>query len=173
MTDWDPVELMTPCCLEDGQSYLPIHYSADCKYIRPFLSVLDAGIRHYPTKLGFAFTEGTDEYEDFCKIPYHQACKKFGEEVVKREVLDRIMNCPEANTERFLLTVAADETICLDALYILLRREPAAMQRLLLEGISNNAHQLLLESNGKRKHDVVESNDRSSSGKRNSKQSNK
>jgi len=131
LSDWDPVALMTPCYA--NASHLPIHYSTDSQEIRLFLLVLDAGMRHYPTKLGFAFTEGKpeDSTNSYRSIPYHDACEQFGEEVVKREVLDRIMNCPKTNTEQFLLSAAVDEAINLDGLYILVRREPAALQRLL------------------------------------------
>ena len=170
LSDWDPVALMTPCF--DTNSYLPIHYSTDCQDIQSFLLALDAGMRHNPTKLGFAFTEGKDEDVDTREIPYHKACNKFGEEKVRREVLDRIMKCPETNTDRFLLSAAVDEAINLDGLYILVRREPAALQRLLQGRNNKNPNQLLLESSGKRTQQETEGDDRSSSNKRSKQNSN-
>ena len=91
---------------------------------------------------------------------------------MKREVLDRIINCPETNTDRFLLLAAADEAIDLDGLYILVRREPAALLRLLGGGGDNsNTHDPATTKslndtqsfgNGKRNHEI-DTKDRSSS----------
>ena len=82
-------------------------------------------------KLGFDFTERHDTNSQHPDITYQMHCNKYGKELIAGDVLDRIKTCPDIITESFLLSAAVDEAINLDGSYILLRREPAALLRLL------------------------------------------
>jgi len=110
--------------------------------LEEFNSILKAGLQYFPKKFGYVFCEGThneqgDETKVFSGSPFQLACMVFGQEKVLNEVVNRIAEycsttatCTRTttNTEMSLLIMSAvtDESIHLDGLYILLRRDPTA-----------------------------------------------
>ena len=109
---------------------LPIHHAANCgKDISIFRTVFEAGMQHYPTKIGFLFHK--DEHG---RTSYQVACKKYGNEQVE-EILDGVaLNTTTTATTtkeqhdivvKSLMFAATEEIVHLDGLYILLRREPS------------------------------------------------
>jgi hypothetical protein len=121
---------------------LPMHWSWARKDLEEFNSILKAGLQYFPKKFGYVFCEGThneqgDETKVFSGSPFQLACMVFGQEKVLNEVVNRIAEycsttatCTRTttNTEMSLLIMSAvtDESIHLDGLYILLRRDPTA-----------------------------------------------
>jgi len=111
---------------------LPIHHAANCgKDISIFRTVFEAGMQHYPTKIGFLFHK--DEHG---RTSYQVACKKYGNEQVE-EILDGVaLNTTTTATTtkeqhdivvKSLMFAATEEIVHLDGLYILLRREPSVL----------------------------------------------
>ena len=136
LSDWDPTILArpvgsTPCGNNNNSNNnsnnrkhprLPIHWSigfSSTSDIRAFSVVFEAGMKHYPEKLGFVFTKQQqqqgDPYNQNSRnkqnhkhgqhghagagakrivvqydAPFVEACEKYGAERVKTEVLNRI-----------------------------------------------------------------------------------
>ena len=143
LVEWDPIPLAMPCNPENG-TWLPIHFSTEEEFIdEQFIPVLEAGMKYFPEKLGFVFCEGTqtlegedsgDEPDVVSGTPFQLACERFGREKVAELVEDCIDGCFAAatiRTESLLLSIAADDSFHLDGLYTLLRKDPAAVSRLL------------------------------------------
>ena len=106
-------------------------------------------MKHFPEKLGFVFAEGTQTFEGEegedeveSRTPFQLACEEFNKEEITKIVLEFVDGClavADIRTESsFLLEVAADESIHLDGLYILLRKDPAALLRLLQKTETGN-----------------------------------
>ena len=128
--DWDPMALTIPCEPEHG-NMLPIHWTAREDF-QIFNFVIKAGLRYFPEKLGFVFCEGTQRLGEtkWTGTPFRSACNKHGQEKVMNEVLDCIANCCAASTSpstmesSLLMTAVTDESIHLEGLYTLLRKDP-------------------------------------------------
>ena len=112
---------------------LPIHHAANWgKDISVFRTVFEAGMQHFPTKIGFLFHK--DEHG---RTSYQIACKKYGNEQVEK-ILDGVaLNTTTTATTtkeqhdivvKSLMFAATEEIVHLDGLYILLRREPSVLQ---------------------------------------------
>ena len=132
LSDWDPATLMTPYDTEIGNC-LPINFTANGIGVRGFQVLSEAGMCHFPTKLGFIFLKGQGMDGEDYKTPYQSACTKYGKEEVTKEILDRISEYFPAtgnSAESILLPMAADEAIDLDGLYLFLRKDPAILSRL-------------------------------------------
>jgi len=115
---------------------LPIHHAANWgKDISVFRTVFEAGMQHFPTKIGFLFHK--DEHG---RTSYQIACKKYGNEQVEK-ILDGVaLNTTTTNTTttattkerhdtvlKTLVFAATEERVHLDGVYILLRREPSVL----------------------------------------------
>ena len=134
-----PVTLSLPCRPKSG-NMVPIHWSTAKEGIGAFNLVLKMGMQHYPEKFGFVFSEGTVQYNDgkfHHWTPFQQACYNYGQENVINEVINRIteystsaftsISTSANNVETSLLMSAiTNETIHIDGLYILLRRDPVS-----------------------------------------------
>jgi hypothetical protein len=135
LVDWDPISLTKERNNQiDGK--LPLHLSIQYNYnfnsntrthsTRGFRSVLDAGIRHFPTKVGFLFHKDIKD-----RTPFQMACKIYGKEVVMQIVDDvvttAITNSSSSTFMETLITAAIDETIHLDCIFFLLRKEPSVL----------------------------------------------
>ena len=149
LSDLNPTTLMTSCCPEI-ENWLPIMYIALHCNFRGFQVVLEAGMRHYAPKLGFVFYKIRDENGDESLgeeglgiTAYRLACARYGTEKVTNEVLDRISQYYPATTTTSvgscLLSLATDDEINLDGLYLFLRREPAALAQLLQTRHNSNS----------------------------------
>ena len=169
LSDWNPAVLATistskaaALALVGDENYYPqqqeqqyrlaIHFSIWYTDIRAFLIIFEAGMRHYPFKLGFVFArkgnvkcddDGADdehEHEHENETPlldiYQEACKKYGKNRVTSEVLERVLVFLNSNDttrrrrrERILLSLAADERMHLNGLYLVLRNDPTVVLR--------------------------------------------
>ena len=150
--DWDPMTLSIPCEPDNG-NFLPIHWSSDEESsLQEFCTVLQAGIKYYPEKLGFVFCEGihqprmNDDTMIVRGTPFQRACTNFGQENVMNEIMNHIAEyrsitatstitaATTATTATtvttkdlsLLLSAVTDETIHVDCLYILMRNDPTA-----------------------------------------------
>ncbi|OEU10859.1 hypothetical protein FRACYDRAFT_246732 [Fragilariopsis cylindrus CCMP1102] len=132
--DWDPMTLTIPCEPEHG-NMLPIHWTVfPFRDFQIFKIVIQAGLRYFPEKLGFVFCEGTQRNRDnrkkFTKTPFRFACHRHGQEKVMNEVLDCIANycaasaSPSTMESSLLMSAVTDESIHLEGLYTLLRKDP-------------------------------------------------
>jgi hypothetical protein len=96
-------------------------------------------VRYFPEKLGYVFCEGTErDRADKTKIiangtAFKLACNIFGQEVVTNEVTNCMMiycvaatTSPSTMKSSLLMLTVTDESIHLDGLYILLRKDPIA-----------------------------------------------
>ena len=117
--DWDPISLSMPCQPEDRKGFLPIHWSISRNDdMWQFNLVLEAGLKYFPEKVGFIFSECTQQKKenDVVTISSFQlACNKYGQEKVTNEVVDRL-----------LVSAVIDESTQLDDLYVLLHNDPTA-----------------------------------------------
>ena len=140
LADWDPDSLMSLSRPDmNEQSWLPIHISSDRKDIRAFKVTFEAGMKHFPEKLGFVFKKLRDTHgRTISTTPYESACLHHGREDVTNEILDHISECPATSTGSLLLSLAADKAIDLDGLFLFLRHEPAVLRRVLQTGHNNN-----------------------------------
>jgi hypothetical protein len=133
--------LSMPCKPERG-NFLPIHWSTVKRNydIYQFRSVLNAGLQYFPEKLGFVFSECTQQFSERLAsgTPFQRACMYSGQERVMKEVVDCIAEyCLFSSTSSsttnttctetsLLMSAVTDESIHLDRLYILMRRDPTA-----------------------------------------------
>ncbi len=98
---------------------------------REFRVLFELGMLHYPSELGFAFTNYPRQLESlFAKLgdPYNEfwvACQKFGPEKVSILVYETIMKylgtIPSSKLQAFVVVVAANDTISKDGLLCLIR----------------------------------------------------
>jgi hypothetical protein len=140
--DWDPMILTIPCKPEHG-NMLPIHWTA-LRDFRIFKLPLEAGMRYFPEKLGFVFFEGTQRVHDDGTEPFKLACYEHGQEQVMNEFFDCVAKCcaasasPSTMESSLLMSAVTDESIHLEGLYTLLRKDPSAallrLQQQLLQG---------------------------------------
>jgi len=128
----DPNALMTPCLPMIGD-HLPIHYSVyrDDDSMEAFQINLRIGMDYFPDKLGFVFHIVND------KTPYEMACKKHGRQrvtdYIEKKVLaqrfhpktsswnDRSRTIIEKSIGSVILSLATDDDIRLDAVFLFLR----------------------------------------------------
>ena len=101
---------------------------------REFRVLFELGMLHYPSKLGFAFTNYPRQLESFFAKnanlgdPYNEfsvACHKFGPEKVSKVVYETIMKylgtIPSSKLQAFVVTVVANDTISKDGVLCLVR----------------------------------------------------
>ncbi|OEU23277.1 hypothetical protein FRACYDRAFT_267493 [Fragilariopsis cylindrus CCMP1102] len=136
LVEWDPSALLQP----NSNGYLPIHFAAVS--IRKLQLVFEYGIRYYPKKTGICllFKKVDDDV-----TPFQEACERYGCDRVRNAVKDTLRDCQRRRSEEdnsnstsgpyniadALITAAIDETIHLDCVYFLLRREPDILHKLL------------------------------------------
>ena len=128
MVEWDPNALTQT----DECGDLPLHdavFFIDSSIRRIYQFVFDAGVEYFPKKKGIHLFFRKDRNDD---TPFQGACKKFGYKEVMysiEETLVRYSDTP-INTAEALLSAAIDESIHLDCVYFLLRRQPDILQKL-------------------------------------------
>mmetsp|Transcript_23110 Transcript_23110/g.54634 ORF Transcript_23110/g.54634 Transcript_23110/m.54634 type:complete len:519 (+) Transcript_23110:250-1806(+) len=101
---------------------LPLHRSVMNfpNIIDAFRTVLESGINHFPSKLGFLFhMDGNDQ------TPFQYACLFYGKEIVAQHVkeifadanysVDQMLEC--------LVALSVDESVHVEAVYLVLRGE--------------------------------------------------
>ena len=136
LVEWDPSALLQP----NSNGYLPIHFAAVS--IRKLQLVFEYGIRYYPKKTGICllFKKVDDDV-----TPFQEACERHGCDRARNAIKDTLRDCQRRRSEEdnsnstsrpyhiadALITAAIDETIHLDCVYFLLRREPDILHKLL------------------------------------------
>jgi hypothetical protein len=87
-------------------------------------------MRYFPKKKGISllFQKDIDN-----ETPFQDACEQFGHEQVMMVITDTLNNpdTPPVNSADALLSAAIDNGIHLDCVYLLMRREPDVLQKLL------------------------------------------
>ena len=172
IVDMDPMILSLPCVPENG-NWLPIHWSTNNnnKDSQQFIFLLKEGLKYFPEKFGFLFSEGTQQQNGqmFPSTPFQKACRNYGRENVMDEIMNHIpaeyrsitpisttsttattfMTTTTTTTTTteisLLISAVTDESIHIDCLYILLRNDITAG---LLRLQRNLQHQQLEEGDG-------------------------
>jgi len=156
--NWLPIHLSASISCDDANDD-----------IQEFKSILQAGLQYFPEKLGFVFCEATQPFPalnedididdeqadiDCTRTAFQSACKSYGRDAVTKEVIDCMMDhCATTATNKstttpttesdLLLPAVTDESIYLDGLYTLIRKDPTAallrlQQKLLREEQTDN-----------------------------------
>jgi hypothetical protein len=128
MTELDPNELIRRNTHSNRS--VPLHYATYFISIEIFRFVLECGMRYFPKKKGISllFQKDIDN-----ETPFQDACEQFGHEQVMMVITDTLNNpdTPPVNSADALLSAAIDNGIHLDCVYLLMRREPDVLQKLL------------------------------------------
>ena len=141
LIDWDPQSLTT----EDHRRHdgeLALHRSVtNFEEFGVFPIVLELGLKHFPTKLGFLFRMNNDGL-----TPYAMACEKYGKEKVTNIVESLLFANDGVTTQSkslgsMLISLATDRTVHVEAIYTVLQRDQS-----ILAGVSPKAGR-----NGKQK----------------------
>jgi hypothetical protein len=133
LTEWDPTELIRRNTHFYG--YIPLHYAINFPSIEVFRFILECGMRYFPEKKGISllFQKDLDN-----ETPFQDACDKFGHEEVMMVISDTLNNpvTYPLNSADALLSAAIDDRIHLDCVYLLVRREPDILQKLLSQSLA-------------------------------------
>jgi hypothetical protein len=126
LIEWDPSSLIQSRAF----GLLLLHDAALLPSIQAFQSVFKAGICYYPNKTGICLLFHKCSFGD---TPFRDACEKFGYGDVMKVVEDTLMRYSDTpiNVVEALIMSAIDESVHLDCVYFLLRREPDVLQKLL------------------------------------------
>jgi hypothetical protein len=132
LIEWDPTELIR----RDEYGCVPLDYAAiNFPSIEMFRFILECGMRYFPKKKGISlpFQEDMDN-----ETPFQEACKKYGHKQVMMVISDTLNNpvTPLLNSADALLSAAIDDSIHLDCVYLLVRREPDVLQKLLSQSLA-------------------------------------
>ena len=121
LTDWNP-DCLTKTPFVGRDDDLPIHCAINyCKDFHGFLMVFQAGMRHFPTKIGLLFHK--DEHD---RTAYQLACKTYGKEEVDK-MIKGVINIQEYNIAETLIYAATKDKVHLDGVYTIFRREPSML----------------------------------------------
>ena len=139
LSDWDPDALATMVNY-DGVEQLLLHRITSWDKIQGFEMVLDAGMRHFPTKIGLLFHKDSDG-----ETPFQKSCGKYGKVETMKAIENNCLGknhdnyySERNNIIRSILCAAVDENIHLDGIYILLRRQPDVLQPIGLRNRKRN-----------------------------------
>merc|ERR1712007_246664 len=111
--------------------YFPLHYASSNSSFQGFRSVFDFGIRYFPSKRGISLLFQKDDYG---ATPFQVACNKFKQNEVKEAVegtLARYSTTAPINNAHVLMLAATNERIHLDGVYVVLRRQPDVLTRMI------------------------------------------
>jgi hypothetical protein len=126
LVEWDPTALTQT----NDYRALPLHFAV-MSPIQAFCVTFEAGIRYFPKKKGISLlfykTEGDDTpFQDFCNVHPREKVLKIIEDTLTYYHSDTPLNIADT-----LLSAAIDDSIHLDCVYFLLRRQPDVLQKLL------------------------------------------
>jgi hypothetical protein len=128
---------------------LPLHELSYEYSIQEFLFVFELGIRYFPKKKGVQLLFKYDSDGDYGDTPFQFACDTFGYKNVMRVMKQTLNNSDKpVNTAEALLSAAIDETIHLDSVNFLLRREPDVLQKFLSSSPPNYKSKLRKRKRG-------------------------
>ncbi|OEU11652.1 hypothetical protein FRACYDRAFT_244770 [Fragilariopsis cylindrus CCMP1102] len=126
LVEWDPNALTQA----DRFGQLPLDLVGS---IQGFQVLFEYGIRYFPKKKGISFLFHKPN-SLWLLTTFQYACNKFGGEKVKKSIEDTLVRYSSStpiNSADALLSAAIDETVHLDGVYFLLRREPDMLHKLL------------------------------------------
>lgn len=181
LADWDPLSLARETKQKSNDGILPLHRSVlnfDNDKLQvlsattAFRTVLELGIKHFPTKLGFLFHMDVSD-----QTPFEMACVKYGSEQVTRVVRDVLSSNNNGDGDgvygdiddrmaelESLVTLSVDETVHLEGVYFVLRRNPSIMARSLLSGAKGGTSS---DHHPKRKRGIIVGDSRKTDGEEN------
>jgi hypothetical protein len=131
LTEWDPTELIR----RDTYGCVPLDYASYGPSIEVFRFILECGMRYFPKKKGISLLFQEDSDND---TPFQDACKDYGHEQVMMIISDTLNNpgTVPLNSADAILSAAIDGSIHLDCVYLLVRREPDILQKLLSQSLA-------------------------------------
>jgi hypothetical protein len=98
-----------------------------------FVTAFELWIQHRPMNFGFLFYTDNSGH-----TPFAMACEKFGNEEVTKVVEDTLSAKRNYTEDKkileCLISLAVDETVHLDGVFFILRRDPSIMARALSGG---------------------------------------
>ena len=119
----------------DEVGFLPLHHASNST-TQAFRIVFECLNRYYPTKKGISSLFIKNNY---IETPFQLACQKYERNVVMTVIEDTLNNADiPINTGEALVTAAANVHVHVECVYLLLKREPDVLVRLLSEPHSNN-----------------------------------
>lgn len=144
LSDLDPRRLVQT----DWPRVTPLHIVATSGSFRAFQLVFDAGMRHYPANEGIIILFRKDWWG---RTPFANACKY--ERKVSTFVEEIMMKYSGGSHDfsRVFLSAASDDSISLDGVYFLLRRQPDMLKKLLssvTHGGGDSQNKIGKEDNG-------------------------
>lgn len=132
LIEWDPTLLLDA---REGE-WCPLNGTA-YNSVRGFQLVFELCIRYYPKTLGIRLLFKIEHLCD-SETSFSRACETHGRDKVMK-IVENTMNNSDIsiNTVEALFLAAIDDNIYLDCVYLLLKRQPDVLARL-LSGFSNN-----------------------------------
>jgi hypothetical protein len=141
LTEWDPT-LLIPCQPPyDRFGLIPLHCVAMDTSIQGFQIVFEYGLLYYPIKKGISLLFTKDNRN---RTPFRMFCEQYGSEKLMEVVEDTLIRYTSSSssldsnktTTRLnivdaLLSAAIDENVHLDCVYVLMRRHPDMLMKLL------------------------------------------
>jgi hypothetical protein len=143
LVEWDPSSLLQ----SDKVDNIPLHDAALNLSIQPFQIVFKYGLLYFPEKKGICLLFQNNKNST---TPFQHACSIFGQDEVMTVVEDTLLdyqrsssqddsnNAEPYNVGDALIMAAIDESVHLDCVYFLLRRQPDVLVKLLSQSSSSN-----------------------------------
>lgn len=134
--------------------------------IRAFRTVFELGLRHFSTNIGFMFhkNDANGAGAGAERTPFQIACKKYGNEEVKK-ILDiglenQIIRLGETNhhhnfTRTSLIIAASEEIVDIECVFMLIRRDPAICQNQQCGGAATSMSVRKLPSSNHRQTTII------------------
>ena len=121
IANWDPKSLMRDKRRRQDR-VLPLHRSITNfpNASDAFRAVLESGIKHFPSQLGFLFHKDV-----FTRTPFRMACNEYGKEIVSRHTREifREANYSIEQIVESLLTLSISDAVHVEGVYFVLRGE--------------------------------------------------
>ena len=142
LVEWDPSSLLQ----SDKVDNIPLHDAALNLSIQPFQIVFKYGLLYFPEKKGICLLFQNNKNST---TPFQHACSIFGQDEVMTVVEDTLLdyqrssshddsnNAEPYNVVDALIMAAIDESVHLDCVYFLLRRQPDVLVKLLSQSSSS------------------------------------
>ena len=143
MVEWDPSSLFQ----SDKVDNIPLHDAALNLSIQPFQIVFKYGLLYFPEKKGICLLFQNNKNRT---TPFQHACSIFGQDEVMTVVEDTLLdyqrssshddssNAEPYNVVDAFIMAAINESVHLDCVYFLLRRQPDVLVKLLSQSSSSN-----------------------------------
>ena len=139
LLEWDPYSILRV----DTFGNRPLRYAAEFASLAGFRFVFERGMRYFPQHVGITLLfRNHDRTISDHRTPIGYACARFERKEVLRVIDDVLahsaLTTPLNITDAFLVAIL-DDTIHLDAVYFLLRRQPDTLIRLITNSSSSSS----------------------------------